>query len=82
MERSIRIQTAHRVRVPVSVTVWYSGREGTTVGRGATELVALKASTGSTIMAAAWIVEGGWDGGMREDEEIEEERGFLNKLRA
>jgi len=34
------LATYHRVRVPVSLAVWYSGREGTTVGMGATELLA------------------------------------------
>jgi hypothetical protein len=54
------IVTYQRVLLPVSVAFSYSGREGTTVGRGATELVAsrpevavAKAWTGSTIMMKA-----------------------------
>jgi hypothetical protein len=54
------VVTYQRVLLPVSVAFSYSGREGTTVGRGATELVAsrpevavAKAWTGSTIMMKA-----------------------------
>jgi hypothetical protein len=50
-------KTYQRVLLPESVEVSYSGSEGTTVGRGATELEAsrpevavAKACTGSTIM--------------------------------
>lgn len=62
---SISLQLFHdatyqRVLLPVSVAVSYSGSEGTTVGRGATELEAsrpevavAKAWTGSTIMMKA-----------------------------
>lgn len=57
---SFQMFTYQRVLLPVSVAFSYSGREGTTVGRGATELVAsrpevavAKAWTGSTIMMKA-----------------------------
>ena len=49
--------------MPVSVATWYSGRDGTTVGMGATELVAsgmvpvaAMAWTGSTIMLAVVVL--------------------------
>ena len=57
---SLRVVTYQRVLLPVSVAFSYSGSEGTTVGRGATELEAsrpevavAKAWTGSTIMMKA-----------------------------
>lgn len=52
--------TYHSVLLPVSLAVWYSGSEGTTVGTGETdavgatvavaETVFFRASTGSTII--------------------------------
>ena len=47
------LMTYQRVLLPVSLASWYSGRLGTTVGMGETELVALaNAWTGCTIMTA------------------------------
>lgn len=52
--------THQRVLSPVSLAVWYSGSEGTTVGSGVAEVFAngtlASACTGSTIMVAGVLV--------------------------
>ena len=80
------IETYQRVLLPASPAVTYSGRDGTTVGTGATELVAngtvavAKAFTGSTIMLTGVVVFelvdrwfGGWDSEREGERAWEEE---------